>query len=243
MTTIPGTTKTQTIFLRAFRNSPSGPDPADWPSPAILRRWLRRPGFRAALNSLREAFRFQADFQLAASANQALKNLPAQQAPLNIADINRLLRISHLRQRFSADQPAPDVDPDIEHPQKSAPPPVDANDQPAKSAPPEEVPKHLQCPICKHRAPDPLWVGDESIFREAAFRAGYTAPLREWPNFPPPVPQDTFYYQLIQTPEALLRYMHLYDKAFNDHRFQPILLNCKFLLNNIDETEPPLFNT
>ena len=49
MDNISGTSRLQTIFLRAFRLQPAGSTPDQWPSPAILRRWLRKPPFRRAL--------------------------------------------------------------------------------------------------------------------------------------------------------------------------------------------------
>ncbi|HEV2296269.1 MAG TPA: hypothetical protein VGR35_20660 [Tepidisphaeraceae bacterium] len=42
-----------------------------WPSPAILRRWLRRPGFVQAMQSIRDAIRYQADFQLLTAVGSA----------------------------------------------------------------------------------------------------------------------------------------------------------------------------
>src|SRR5688572_8470420 len=120
MTTIPGTTKAQTIILRSFCNGA----PPRWPSITILRRWLRRRAFRAALESLRETYRFQADFQLAAAAAQATTALaspapapsPTQDSPPSTNDsgapafdikiVERLLRLAHQRQR----QPAAEYD-------------------------------------------------------------------------------------------------------------------------------------
>src|SRR5205814_599277 len=52
----------QSSFLRSFRSNPSGPPPKDWPSPAILRRWLRRPSFRSALHSIQSTLRIQESF-------------------------------------------------------------------------------------------------------------------------------------------------------------------------------------
>src|SRR5207247_631093 len=63
-----GTTRAQTIFLRAFRNNPKGPPPQVWPSPMVLRRWLKRPGFCDAMEKVLRALRYQADFQLTAAA-------------------------------------------------------------------------------------------------------------------------------------------------------------------------------
>src|SRR4051794_11489520 len=78
-----GTTRAQTKFLRAFRTHPFGPPPDAWPSPAILRRWLRRPGFHRAFLDLRTAIRMQADFQLAAASAQAAHQLAQAQDPAN----------------------------------------------------------------------------------------------------------------------------------------------------------------
>jgi hypothetical protein len=101
MPRIPGTTNAQTTFLRAFRTSPTGPVPDQWPSPAILRKWLRKPRFRAALNSLCETLRFKADFHLTLRAAQAAQSLG--DSPLTMRDSDRILRLSHMRQRFPAE--------------------------------------------------------------------------------------------------------------------------------------------
>src|SRR3954465_13726084 len=72
MPRIKGTSNEQRRFLRALRKSPAGPAADDWPSPAILRRWLRSRGFVAAMRSLEATLRWQADFELIlASANAA----------------------------------------------------------------------------------------------------------------------------------------------------------------------------
>ena len=111
MPRIEGTTNAQTAFLRAFRTNPSGPLPGDWPSPAILRRWLRRPAFGRALASLREAMRFRAQFHLANAANQAAEVLhdPVQRDALSSQQVRtlfELLRADVIRQRNSAKDPA-----------------------------------------------------------------------------------------------------------------------------------------
>ena len=112
MPRIPGTNDRQSYFLRAFRTSPTGPTPDQWPSPAILRKWLRRPTFARALQSLLAALRFQSDFQLASAATRAANRIAASSAndpDATIQDLERLLRLAHLRQRFPAppDAPAP----------------------------------------------------------------------------------------------------------------------------------------
>src|SRR5437867_678202 len=117
MSDIPNTTRAQTKFLRAMSKNPNGPPPQDWPSPTALRRWLRRPGFLNALQSVRETIFFQTDIHLAYTANAAfqllkhtLENLPSdpEQRRLQNATIHaasRLARISHLRQQNPADPP------------------------------------------------------------------------------------------------------------------------------------------
>lgn len=114
MPRIPGTSNAQSAFLRAFLKSPGGPPPAEWPLPAILRRWLRRPTFRAALQSVRDAARFQADFHLAAAGTAAAASLQSIATSSASADSIRqahallhLLRHAHMRQRFTEDAPLP----------------------------------------------------------------------------------------------------------------------------------------
>jgi hypothetical protein len=108
MPDIAGTSRAQTLFLRSFRKSPYGPPQDQWPTPAVLRRWLRKPAFRNALQSLREVLRFQIDFDLASAAAQAARRLthPTPGADLTHQDVKRLsdlLRLAHLRQRFPAE--------------------------------------------------------------------------------------------------------------------------------------------
>jgi len=112
MPRIPNTTDSQSKFLRAFRTHPFGPPPDQWPSPAILRRWLRRPGFHRAFLDLRTAIRMQADFHLAAASAQAAHRLAqraaeSQDSGLSTQDYLQSLRLAHLRQRFPTDPPLP----------------------------------------------------------------------------------------------------------------------------------------
>jgi hypothetical protein len=106
MPNIPGTSRAQTTFLRLFRDNPAGPPAADWPSPAILRKWLRHDAFRRALDTLRDTLQFQADFQIARAASLAATRLAAagdSAGDLSSADLKKLaelLRIAHLRHRF-----------------------------------------------------------------------------------------------------------------------------------------------
>jgi hypothetical protein len=223
MPNVKGTTNKQTLFLRAFRTHPAGPAPADWPSPAILRKWLRKPAFVKALHSLQEALRFQTDFHLSNAATNAARKFAAQDSELTTQDLNRLLRHAHLRQRFAAIPSVPanenghgeDDDEQIKVPPK----------------PPE--PRYIVFGTNNR----PIWIGDRALLHKLAFHEGYTAPLSDWPDFPKPVPQDTFYYQLLQSRQVLLWYMNLYDQSGNnDHRYQPILVHCKHLIPS--ETPP-----
>src|SRR5687768_5319668 len=107
MTHIKGTSRAQTIFLRAFRQNPYGPPPDQWPTPNILHRWLRRRAFRTALQSLQETLHFQADFHLsiaAARTAQKLSTLP-QDADLHTPHLS-LLRLAHQRQQNPPDYAA-----------------------------------------------------------------------------------------------------------------------------------------
>ncbi len=115
MSNINGTTRHQTLFLRAFRNHPNGPPYEMWPSPAVLRKWLRKPAFIRSLRSVQEALRFQTDFHLSNAAKQAAKKLSAEDSALTTQDLNRLLRHAHLRQRFPADQRAESAANDVDH--------------------------------------------------------------------------------------------------------------------------------
>ena len=114
MPRIEGTTNAQTKFLRSFRTDPRGPTAEKWPSPAILRRWLRRPGFVQAMRSIRDAMRYQADFQLlsaAASAAQGLHEAVAtgEGDAARMKAMSDLMKLAHVRQRFANDDTQPPV--------------------------------------------------------------------------------------------------------------------------------------
>lgn len=113
---IKGMTGTQTVFLRACAKHPNGPPADQWPSPVVLRRWLKRPGFCEAMNSILRALRYQADFHLtAAAASGAVRlhetlevgDLPAVKK--QIESLVQLLRMSHIRHRFA--EPLPRTEP------------------------------------------------------------------------------------------------------------------------------------
>ena len=98
-------------FLRDLREAAeTGLNDRPWPRVTTLRRWLRRPGFRAALKSLQAALRFQRDWMLSASAARAAKNLAAmvsEQDPrcglsdpdARLASLVRIIRTEQIRQR------------------------------------------------------------------------------------------------------------------------------------------------
>jgi hypothetical protein len=110
------------LFLRAFRDSPQGPPVERWPSPEVLRRWMRRRVFRLAMQNVRDTFRFQADLHLSAAAARAAALLQEGIAATDLAQVDaeklqhavarihalvQLLRLSHLRTRFTFDPPPP----------------------------------------------------------------------------------------------------------------------------------------
>ncbi len=202
MPRIAGCNDRQTSFLRAFRQNPAGPDPKNWPTPALLRRWLRRPRFLAALQSIQSTLRFQSDFLLTSAATTAFRKIETSSPEESKHHFN-LLRLSHLRQRFESTTPAP------------------LQNEPIPKDPPPPTPPPFIRP--EDRLTD-------AEFQQLAFRRHYASPLEKRPDFPPPTPQDTFYYQLLQDPSALLWWMQLYDEQGRDHRFQPILMNCHRLL-------------
>ncbi|MCY2951140.1 MAG: hypothetical protein NTU53_04080 [Planctomycetota bacterium] len=103
-------TRRQTIFLRSLLKN--APDSSTWPSPTILRRWLRRPAFLRALNSLRLTLNYTSDLLLAYAATYAALALQPSATPDHSTIENQkskidLLKLSHLRQRFPAAIPAP----------------------------------------------------------------------------------------------------------------------------------------
>jgi hypothetical protein len=119
----PEVTRAQQNFLAAFTQNPTGPVPAEWPSPGVLRRWLKDKRFRKSLTALRDAIRFQTDFHLAAAASTAARAVqttlnpavvdpttdPAALADLakTLKSLTDLLRLAHLRERFTPAAAAP----------------------------------------------------------------------------------------------------------------------------------------
>ena len=120
MPNVKGTTRHQTIFLRAFRENPNGPPPELWPSPAVFQRWLTRPHFRKTLQSTLAALHFQTDLHLAMAACQTARQIAArpltQDSALGTQDSSLLLRLHHLRQRFPAARGSADTKADEPEP-------------------------------------------------------------------------------------------------------------------------------
>ena len=102
-------------FLRSFRLSPDGPPRDAWPTPAILRRWMAQPSFRAALTQVRLACRDRAQVQLSFAPFRAAQVVQAsfaadssiQNQDSRTRHALSLLHLDHSRRRFST----PDVMP------------------------------------------------------------------------------------------------------------------------------------
>jgi hypothetical protein len=226
MPRIPGNSNAASSFLRSFRTSPSGPPPEKWPAPAVLRRWLRRPAFRAAFSSLQDTLRLQADFHLStaatrAAAAQALCDPSIENQNSKIENL-QLLRLSHLRQRFAAQSNIP----------------ADQDNESADETEDREI-TFLDVRHNLHLIPPEFRLTDDEL-RHVAWKAGYPMHLRHFPHFPPPAPQDSFYYYLIMDPEALIWYLHLYGQKTGDYRHSPITSSCKQLIPKDYDHLPPL---
>lgn len=111
MPNITGTTRAQSNFLRALRDNPSLP-PDVWPTPFLFRKWLRRPAFRRALLSLRDANRFRSAYHLSRSAAHASTLLHAyllnsegfDLEPQQVTFLSNLLRLSQSADRLDPPQ-------------------------------------------------------------------------------------------------------------------------------------------
>src|SRR5688572_27690438 len=108
-------TRAQTRFLRAFVKNPCGPPADEWPSAVVLRRWLKRPGFCGAMNSILRTLRYQADFHLTAAAASGAYALHGTVRGGDVTDLRKkiealtqLLRMSHIRHRFADPLPEPE---------------------------------------------------------------------------------------------------------------------------------------
>ncbi|HZZ44775.1 MAG TPA: hypothetical protein VFE58_17695 [Tepidisphaeraceae bacterium] len=76
MPDIRNTTRAQTRFLRMLRRSDGSYPVEHWPSPLLLRRWLKRDAFREALDDILEALHLQSDLHLARATVRAANDLP-----------------------------------------------------------------------------------------------------------------------------------------------------------------------
>jgi hypothetical protein len=117
MSDISGTTRAQSNFLRACTKDPWGLTHKGWPNAITFRRWMRRQTFRVAIRSIRDALRFQADLHIAAAAAAAAQALArtvmsdeqppdpehVRAAKDQVQSLTTLLKLAHLRQRFSVD--------------------------------------------------------------------------------------------------------------------------------------------
>ena len=93
MPRIKDTNNRQTAFLRAFLDDPSGPPRDQWPTPARLRLWLRRPGFRRAYNALVRATQRQAEFLVHIGSLHAARDINTTFTPDHPHEISVAQRI------------------------------------------------------------------------------------------------------------------------------------------------------
>jgi hypothetical protein len=73
----PRMTNAQMDFLRNLRKHPNSLPLLAWPRATTLRKWMRRPRFRAAIRSLEGAFEVEARLLMAGAAAQAAMQLQA----------------------------------------------------------------------------------------------------------------------------------------------------------------------
>src|SRR4051812_44221661 len=71
----------QKEFLKKMREHPHGLPTSEWPSATALRRWMRHPGFRRAIESIRQTLQIQTDLHLLSAAAHASTGLAAILAP------------------------------------------------------------------------------------------------------------------------------------------------------------------
>lgn len=213
MPDIPGTSRAQTLFLRAFHTNSTGPAPDQWPNPSILRRWLRKPAFRRALLSLLQTLRFQADFTLAAAASSASQSLAGPADADNIARLSSLLRLSHQRQhaagksrRAAADDELAGID-DFDS--------IEDTDRALELA--EKAIQFLR--------PDDRLTDDE--FHELATSCQYIPGISNYDVFPPPPPKGSVYHDILAHPKTLLAFLKRVNDTDPHKRYSYILERCK----------------
>ncbi len=104
MSRISNTTNRQSKFLRLLSRDPLGLPTDQWPSVPLLRKWMRRPGFVAALESIRRTLLTQSDLHLAAATAQIahwmrltpLGSQQAEDAP-SLHTLLQVFRLAHAR--------------------------------------------------------------------------------------------------------------------------------------------------
>ena len=233
MSDTPSITRTQSAFLRAFHLNPTGPTPDDWPSPAILRRWLRKPNFRRALLSLLQTLRFQADFTLAAAASTASQSLasPSEESGRHTTRLAALLRLSHLqrfgkaRNRHSSDDDDEEL-PDLEDPE-------DAED-------PERA-RELAQQAIKILPPYDRLTTDE--FHDLAVKDyDYVPNVYTFDVFPPPPPEGSPYHQILANPGTLICFLKRFNETDPHKRYARLIKRCKGYLWH-DADIPPIANS
>ena len=153
------------------------------------------------------------------TATQAARVLAAK-TELSTLDFQRLLRLGHLRQRFTDSSKPDDQNKEQE----------DDDHRHDEDHDPHE---------CMKQIPPDFRLTEEE-FRNIAWRRNYSLPLKDCPDFPPPTPQDTFYYRLIMDPQALLYYLDLYTKHTGDHRHDIVLCGNRHLIPTARPDDPPL---
>ncbi len=96
----------QREFLKKMREHPRGLPVSEFPSAVALRRWMRHPGFRRAIASIRIAIQLQSDLNLLTAAATASSGLVARLADgahdadkLQIASLVQLVRVAHWRSK------------------------------------------------------------------------------------------------------------------------------------------------
>ena len=73
----PRMTNRQLDFLRNLRKHPNSLPLMTWPRTTTLRKWMRRPRFRAAIEGLVETFQIESRLLMAGAATQAAVQLNA----------------------------------------------------------------------------------------------------------------------------------------------------------------------
>ena len=235
MPDIPGTSRAQTLFLRAFHKNPNGPTPDQWPAPAILRRWLRKPNFRRALFSLLQTLRFQADFTLAAAATSASQSLanPGESAR-HSARLTALLRLSHSQRFGLAKNRRADTDDDDELASLEYIQDLEDAPDPARA---KELAQHA----IRILPPDDRLT--EAEFHKLATDVyDYVPNISDFTVFPPPPAEGSDYHRILANPGNLICFLKRFNDTDPHKRYAYILKRCKNMLWP-DADIPPMANS